>query len=216
LKWYKIASRRVNSIWWDAVLAPLKELEAGATGGMFHMEKQQSEDLTEHEKVNASRKLENPTLDVVPGNAIFGKSNLEISKESGKKIDVESSPSNSFAASRSALEDMELETRALTEPLPTNQQVRVNCYGWIDMVVKFQNLDFFFSKICFTICRPTKTINFMLLKDGLLSIRRCIQRVPFLVFVLVIQFTHGVVCKHSRPKKDGCGKGCKLKLMSFL
>lgn len=129
MKWYKIASRRVNSIWWDAVLARLKELEAGATGGMVHMEKQQIEASTEHEKVKASRKLDNPTLDDVPGNAIFGKSSLEISKEYGKKIGVESSLSNSFVATRSALEDMELETRALTEPLPTNQQVE-----WTAMV----------------------------------------------------------------------------------
>ena len=35
MKWYRIASQRINSAWWDAVLAPLKELEAGAVGGMF-------------------------------------------------------------------------------------------------------------------------------------------------------------------------------------
>lgn len=32
---------------------------------------------------------------------------------------------NSSVSTRSSLEDMELETRALTEPLPTNQQVRL-------------------------------------------------------------------------------------------
>lgn len=35
-KWYKIASERVNSIWWDAVLAPLKELESVATSDVVH------------------------------------------------------------------------------------------------------------------------------------------------------------------------------------
>ncbi|XP_041003378.1 DNA repair protein RAD4 isoform X2 [Juglans microcarpa x Juglans regia] len=123
MKWYKIASLRVNSIWWDAVLAPLKELEAGATGGMVHMDKQQIESTTEHEKAKTSRELGNPNQDVVPGDAILhAKSTLEVVKEYGKKIDIESSVNNSFVATRSSLEDMELETRALTEPLPTNQQ----------------------------------------------------------------------------------------------
>ncbi|KAK4602389.1 hypothetical protein RGQ29_011440 [Quercus rubra] len=122
MKWYKIGSHRVNSIWWDAVLAPLRELEAGATAGMVHTEKQHIEALTEHEKVKASRKLDNPTQDDIPGGAnLHGKLGLEISKKSGK-----SSLSNSFVASRSSLEDVELETRALTEPLPTNQQAYKN------------------------------------------------------------------------------------------
>lgn len=124
-KWYRIASRRVNSIWWDAVLAPLKELEAGATGGMVHMVKQQIGSSTEHEKALTSRELGNPNQDDISGDAILhGKSTLEVVKEYGKKIAVESSAKNSFVATRSSLEDMELETRALTEPLPTNQQVK--------------------------------------------------------------------------------------------
>ncbi|MCD7451678.1 hypothetical protein HAX54_012999 [Datura stramonium] len=65
-KWYKIASERVNSIWWDS-MAP-------------------------HD-----RKL----------------------------------MQNSFTATRSSLEDMELETRALTEPLPTNQQAYRNHHLYI-------------------------------------------------------------------------------------
>lgn len=39
------------------------------------------------------------------------------------KTDTESSWRNPLIATRSNNEDMELETRALTEPLPTNQQV---------------------------------------------------------------------------------------------
>lgn len=54
LQWHRIAQGRVNSEWWDNVLAPLKHMELAAT--------------------------------------------------------------NNY-------EDMELQTRALTEPLPTNQQV---------------------------------------------------------------------------------------------
>lgn len=39
--------------------------------------------------------------------------------------------SSSFVATRSSLEDMELETRALTEPLPTNQQVQCVVYQFL-------------------------------------------------------------------------------------
>ncbi|KAJ8557412.1 hypothetical protein K7X08_003037 [Anisodus acutangulus] len=73
-KWYKIRSERVNSIWWDAVLAPLNELESVATGDVVHFAQ---------------------------------------------------------GATRSSLEDMELETRALTEPLPTNQQAYRNHHLYI-------------------------------------------------------------------------------------
>ncbi|CAJ1970819.1 unnamed protein product [Sphenostylis stenocarpa] len=79
LKWYKIASHRVNSTWWDPVLAPLRDLESGATGGVTHIR----------------------TCQI-------------ISKESNIR--------DSFVPTRSSIEDIELETRALTEPLPTNQQ----------------------------------------------------------------------------------------------
>ncbi|KAJ9172973.1 hypothetical protein P3X46_016157 [Hevea brasiliensis] len=79
MKWYKIAPQRINSVWWDAVLAPLRELESGAT--------EEGPEVAEKEK-----------------------------------IDIESSERNSSVATRNSLEDVELETRALTEPLPTNQQ----------------------------------------------------------------------------------------------
>ncbi|KAJ6766652.1 DNA REPAIR PROTEIN XP-C / RAD4 [Salix purpurea] len=95
MKWYKIASQRINSLWWDAVLAPLRELESGATGGVSNLP------------------MPNELSSNVP-------------KESESKNEVESSGRNSFAASRNIIEDMELETRALTEPLPTNQQAYKN------------------------------------------------------------------------------------------
>ncbi|KAJ3705821.1 hypothetical protein LUZ61_009526 [Rhynchospora tenuis] len=91
LQWYKIAPSRVNMQWWDKVMAPLTELESIATG------------LGSIKKDNATS---NPTVGnkqlIEPGNH--------------NHLDPISSRSN-----RSALEDMELETRALTEPLPTNQ-----------------------------------------------------------------------------------------------
>jgi len=80
MKWYKIASHRVNSTWWDPVLAPLRDLESGATGGENNLRESQI-----------------------------------ISKQPNTR--------DSFVPTRSSIEDIELETRALTEPLPTNQQV---------------------------------------------------------------------------------------------
>ncbi|XP_038721413.1 DNA repair protein RAD4-like [Tripterygium wilfordii] len=74
-KWYKIASQRINSTWWDAVLAPLREVESRETGGIIHVEKHHVDTPDAH---------------------------------------------------RNYLEDMELETRALTEPLPTNMQAYRN------------------------------------------------------------------------------------------
>ncbi|KDP33184.1 hypothetical protein JCGZ_13449 [Jatropha curcas] len=85
MKWYKIALQRINSVWWDSVLTPLRDLESGATGG-----------------------------------------SLEVSEVPERKIDAQPSGRNSFVASRNSLEDVELETRALTEPLPTNQQAYKN------------------------------------------------------------------------------------------
>lgn len=101
MKWYKVASKRVNSAWWDAVLAPLRDLESGATGGMVPTEKN-------HVGTSGLEALKTSKHVNMPG-------------ESG--LNVESSAKGSFVASRNSLEDMELETRALTEPLPTNQQV---------------------------------------------------------------------------------------------
>ncbi|CAN0913795.1 DNA repair protein RAD4 [Linum grandiflorum] len=83
MKWHKIASQRVNSAWWDDVLAPLRELESGATEGQVQL-------------------VENGCI--------------------GSEADGEPSWINSFGATRNSLEDLELETRVLTEPLPTNQQ----------------------------------------------------------------------------------------------
>lgn len=93
MKWYKIAPKRVNSTWWDSVLAPLKELESGATGGIGNHDTQP---------------------------------NPEPSKENSGAVQVESSPQISHVVTRNSLEDMEMETRALTEPLPTNQQAYKN------------------------------------------------------------------------------------------
>lgn len=111
MKWYRIAPKRVNSAWWDAVLAPLRELESGATGGMTQMEMRH---------VNASNTLEALKTSNYPYRDSFPN---HVSLSGDSDLNVESSAKDSFVADRNSLEDMELETRALTEPLPTNQQV---------------------------------------------------------------------------------------------
>lgn len=101
MKWYKIASERINMKWWDAVLAPLKELELIATENML----KRQEGLNKHEKTETTGMLD--------------------SSGPAKSV-AECSIENSYGVSRSCLEDIELETRALTEPLPTNQQAYKN------------------------------------------------------------------------------------------
>ncbi|KAF8378603.1 hypothetical protein HHK36_029951 [Tetracentron sinense] len=119
----RIASQRINSHWWDAVLAPLKELESGATGGIVHLEKHPEKSLDEVEKVESLKMSDCSTRECLPEHVRLSG---EMSKEHDMNIDVESSARNSRVATRNSLEDMELETRALTEPLPTNQQAYKN------------------------------------------------------------------------------------------
>ena len=122
MKWYEIASERVDPIWWDTVLTPLKELESGATGGVIHLEK---DDVNAHEKEGAFKTIQPSAQKCIQIDSAMspGKVATEVPKEPSKKLGEESSATNPFVATRSSIEDLELETRALTEPLPTNQQV---------------------------------------------------------------------------------------------
>lgn len=117
MHWYKIAPRRVNSQWWDEVLAPLKRLESDATGSVVHMEASDPKEMESEECLNR-------TSDII--------------QDSNKVGAVQ----NSGLANRNALEDMELETRALTEPLPTNQQAYKNHHLYVleRWLTKFQVL----------------------------------------------------------------------------
>lgn len=120
-KWYKIVSKRVNSLWWDAVLEPLKKLEAGAVDDISHLKHEGSNGKESIKPLNGTYhpKQEQP----LEGTTLPLKFNSEALEEYSEKRYSQSSSRASIAASRSDLEDMELETRALTEPLPTNQQV---------------------------------------------------------------------------------------------
>lgn len=128
LKWYQIASQRVDPIWWDQVLAPLRDLEMRATGGTVFLEKEHTGSSSEHIIENFLNISGSAEMNYVPSNVnLNAKSSLEGSKDSGKGLGVESSSRSVEIATRNSLEEMELETRSLTEPLPTNQQV-VNWY----------------------------------------------------------------------------------------
>ncbi|KAL1536795.1 DNA repair protein RAD4 isoform X1 [Salvia divinorum] len=112
-KWYKVASCRISSTWWDAVLAPLKELESAATAGISSLESEASG----LEKVESSR-VANADHGSLPHSSGIVRASRELCDIKVAKLPMK----NKFPSSRSSLEDMELETRALTEPLPTNQQ----------------------------------------------------------------------------------------------
>ncbi|KAL6225771.1 hypothetical protein ACLB2K_004620 [Fragaria x ananassa] len=127
LKWYQIASQRVDPIWWDQVLAPLRDIEMRATGGTVFLEKEHIGSSSEHIIENFLNISGSAEMNYLPSNVnLNAKSSLEGSKDSGKGLGVESSLRSVEIATRNSLEEMELETRSLTEPLPTNQQAYKN------------------------------------------------------------------------------------------
>lgn len=130
MQWYRIARRRLNSEWWDTVLSPLRKLESNAAGGM--VQENAFSDLNENSSevlhpqssnlIKASAGHENPDND-----SLTGGPNTEVSQQDAM---LSSEPLCQFPRFSSGIsnEDMELETRALTEPLPTSQLVRKFCY----------------------------------------------------------------------------------------
>lgn len=133
-KWYLVASQRINSQWWDAVLAPLKELESRATGCVFPSEadleipssevKLMAVDVPGSLETQSSQATESLSMhENLPGILRLTEGFVgEANKVQTTNVGVQSSKqSYGVVANRSSLEDIELETRALTEPLPTNQ-----------------------------------------------------------------------------------------------
>ncbi|XP_042474512.1 DNA repair protein RAD4-like isoform X1 [Zingiber officinale] len=94
MHWYKIAPKRISSDWWDSVVAPLKTLESAVTGSVVQLEQLQATSI---------------------------ESENDPDRSTNKVSKIEASVDFHGSASRASLEDMELATRALTEPLPTNQ-----------------------------------------------------------------------------------------------
>ncbi|CAO2827709.1 unnamed protein product [Amaranthus hypochondriacus] len=130
-KWYKISPHRVNSEWWNAVVASLKELELRATSGVvpLHQHDMKSTDIM-GEKSHLNQGC-------ASGKSSFAENCVNFGKEHQKFAIGSSSIDN-----RGALEDLELATRALTEPLPTNQQAYRNhpLYAIEKWLTKYQIL----------------------------------------------------------------------------
>ncbi|KAJ6796495.1 DNA repair protein RAD4 isoform X1 [Iris pallida] len=129
LQWYKIAPRRTNAQWWDTVLAPLKELESGVKGGMVQSEAYLKNTSGAEKNILEGihpMEVHSSTKTKCSSPEEYAKDSGGPSKETVKHADKprDMGPPSQFPTHCSGilLEDMELETRALTEPLPTNQQ----------------------------------------------------------------------------------------------
>ncbi|KAK8943490.1 hypothetical protein KSP40_PGU003222 [Platanthera guangdongensis] len=109
--WYRVTSQRIDSNWWDTVLAPLKELESSENS---------SQGCSDH--LNSKNTVDSKQIGVSNSNNIPLK--------------------NQSLFSRSSLEDMDLETRSLTEPIPTNQLAfkNHNLYAIEKWLIKYQVL----------------------------------------------------------------------------
>lgn len=141
MKWYKIETKRVNALWWDNVLAPLRILEGQVVGGSGHLEKSCIDGLMEQDKLKMSDLSDNlKQKNLLDDGNQPGKSDHNVSE--GLDTDRDCSMGNQFVATRDHLEDIELETRALTEPLPTNQQAYKNhrLYALEKWLTKYQML----------------------------------------------------------------------------
>jgi xeroderma pigmentosum group C-complementing protein len=97
-QWSALIPQRVSSNWWSATLAPLNRLEAAATSNCDI--KTSFISMTDAKQEQAAA-------------ACGDKSSNGLS-------------SFSQTADRASLEDMELEIKAYTEPLPRNQQVEAH------------------------------------------------------------------------------------------
>lgn len=133
MHWYKISPQRVSSQWWDSVLAPLKKLEADASSKTFDLDAIRESNSTGMEATMSEgstptevdfRDLTESSSKEFPDHAnLSGGLNIGSLNQLNNPIDLKPQVQHPAVSS---LEDMELETRALTEPLPTNQQAYKN------------------------------------------------------------------------------------------
>ncbi|MQL95143.1 hypothetical protein Taro_027810 [Colocasia esculenta] len=146
--WYKIASQRINSSWWDAVLAPLKQLESSATGGVVcsevHREGGSPEKWKEPMELSSTGNIPSAESSKVHAECLNLADGFqrEMTKEHGSKVCLHFACESHGAITRESLEDMELETRALTESLPTIQLAYKNHHLYVieRWLTKFQVL----------------------------------------------------------------------------
>eukprot|EP01018_Ginkgo_biloba_P029180 Gb_25624 [translate_table: standard] len=160
-KWSAIVPQRVYSRWWEATISPFKELEAAATAGALDMETSQekvSEPFipTEHknksfspatnqhgelnEKVGSEGLIELEASQACATSTETGAE--EAAKYVNRSISLKIPAHRPQITDRSSLEDMELETRAFTEPLPTSQQAYRNHHLYVleRWLTKYQTL----------------------------------------------------------------------------
>lgn len=111
------------------MLAPLKELESSETGAIVHLEELQ-ENVSDvmkgsyeihHPKPQLSKTYEGSASQGGPDHVNM--ENRVASNQIRVANDIQTPRKKPNLSTRNSLEDMELETRALTEPLPTNQLV---------------------------------------------------------------------------------------------
>ncbi|BBN03456.1 xeroderma pigmentosum group C-complementing protein [Marchantia polymorpha subsp. ruderalis] len=169
--WSSVSSLRVDDGWWASTLQPLKQLEAAAIAGATLRYKQSQEALSlkgarEQEAVPEDHSVlisggpkqlpvknehkpeqSKPTVNEVPEVKRGGKRATrtpQSKKTNGSKAGTASGSQSSApqAVDRSALEDMELETKAYTEPLPTSQQAYKShhLYALERWLTKYQTL----------------------------------------------------------------------------
>jgi hypothetical protein len=113
----------------------------------------------------------------------------------------------SYSSSRSSLEDLELETRALTEPLPTNQLVFMITIYLNDTCLHLINQ---LSVSYVILCRHIRIITCMLSRNGLQRIKYCIHGVRCWDIVRGSQCIPDLVSRHYKQDKSGYERGYKL------
>lgn len=117
--WSAVAPLRVHADWWNVTLAPLKELEAAATSGSPLKESVKSSSASM--MMNTEQDKETPAQkDIIGTNRTKVIGSLR-----------SSSSQHLQANDRGSLEDMELDIRAYTEPLPKNQQAYKNHHLYV-------------------------------------------------------------------------------------
>ncbi|KAH9315907.1 hypothetical protein KI387_024534 [Taxus chinensis] len=140
-KWSTIVPQRVSSPWWEVTMAPLKELEAVGTAEALDIKT--SKENAFQSSISAETSI--PATSHHGNNTIGsqGSTNLDSSQVCDMSARSPETPGQRVhVTDRNSLEDMELETRTFTEPLPTNQQAYKNhhLYALERWLTKYQTL----------------------------------------------------------------------------
>lgn len=146
MHWYKIAPKRISSDWWDSVVAPLKALESAASGSVVQLEQlQASSSNLENIRCTTERGISHCPIESANDP---DRSTDKVSKII-KSMNLETSVDCHGSASRDSLEDMELATRALTEPLPTNQLVKLLLKPFLSLMACLSSCEVNFFKLIY-------------------------------------------------------------------